>query len=116
MPSAPPVRSGTPDFGNLQILFPMEGGGGGGIAVTITGIRQIIDDAHVQVVGRKKNVQNKEEGKDDDSVEPYYAFDDDYLRNTYQLWEDDRIQDKRKCRRVSWHRFVILLLHDLTMA
>jgi hypothetical protein len=40
----------------------------------------------------------------DDWREGYYAFDDDVERNPLVMWEDDTIQDKRRCRRTSWHR------------
>jgi hypothetical protein len=40
----------------------------------------------------------------DDWREGYYAFDDDVERNPLAMWEDDTIQDKRRCRRTSWHR------------
>jgi hypothetical protein len=33
-----------------------------------------------------------------------YAFDDDYERNPYQLWEDEKLKDEKECRRTSWHR------------
>jgi hypothetical protein len=33
-----------------------------------------------------------------------YAFDDDYERNPYQLWEDEKLKDEIVCRRTSWHR------------
>lgn len=39
-----------------------------------------------------------------DFVEQYYAFDDDYERNTYRAYDDPSIADEKRCRRVSWHR------------
>jgi hypothetical protein len=40
----------------------------------------------------------------DDWREGYYAFDDDAERSPLVAWEDDTIQNKRRCRRTSWHR------------
>jgi hypothetical protein len=42
--------------------------------------------------------------EDMDTVDGYYAFDDDAKRNPLAAWEDDEIQDKKQCRRTSWHR------------
>jgi hypothetical protein len=42
--------------------------------------------------------------KEEDVVDGYYAFDDDEKRNPLIAWEDDEIQDKKQCRRTSWHR------------
>jgi hypothetical protein len=109
IPPAPPVRSGRPNFGNLQISFPSVRRAGGDGHVTVIAdaeIRQIMHDPQQSI--RKEARTKNETENDDDSVQSYYAFDDDYLRNPYQLWDDDQIQDKRRCRRVSWHRFVVL--------
>jgi hypothetical protein len=41
---------------------------------------------------------------DDDSVEGYYAFDDDNLRNPLRLYDDKEIHKTKRCRRTNWHR------------
>lgn len=41
---------------------------------------------------------------DDDSVEGYYAFDDDNERNPLMLWDDPDIHKQKRCRRTNWHR------------
>jgi hypothetical protein len=108
IPPAPPVRSGTPNFGNLQLSFPSVRRSVGGHVDAVIGpeVRQILHDtlsSHLEDA-RTKN----ETGKNDDALKTYYAFDDDYLRDPYRLWDDDQIKEKRTCRRVSWHRFVVV--------
>ena len=43
--------------------------------------------------------------KRDDTVDQYYAYDDDYLRSPFVAYKDDTIQDNKRCRRVGWYRF-----------
>ena len=43
--------------------------------------------------------------KRDDSIDQYYAYDDDYLRSPFVAFKDDTIQDNKRCRRVGWYRF-----------
>jgi hypothetical protein len=47
-------------------------------------------------------------GQGDDTYDYYYAFDDDIKRNPYIGWSDDTIQDRKHCRRTSWHRNLLL--------
>jgi hypothetical protein len=57
------------------------------------------------------------EGNDEHDY--YYAFDDDTKRNPYIGWEDKTLQDEKKCRRVSWHRLLLLncnSFHELGLA
>lgn len=38
-------------------------------------------------------------------MDEYYAFDDDFKRNTYyQSYDDDKLYQQKRCHRVSWHR------------
>lgn len=56
---------------------------------------------------------------EDDEHDYYYAFDDDVKRNPYIGWEDKDLQNEKKCRRVSWHRLVLLncnSFHELGLA
>jgi hypothetical protein len=65
-------------------------------------------------------------GGDDDSIaaaddehDYYYAFDDDTKRNPYIGWEDKNLQNEKQCRRVSWHRLLLLncnSFHELGLA
>jgi hypothetical protein len=65
-------------------------------------------------------------GGDDDSVaagddeqDYYYAFDDDTKRNPYIGWEDKELQNEKQCRRVSWHRLLLIncnSFHELGLA
>lgn len=41
---------------------------------------------------------------DDDYVEYYYLFDDDYKRNPLVGWDDPDIHKKKQCRRTNWYR------------
>ena len=95
-----------PSYGKLQISFSQKerrGGGGDSIA----GIRrEIISHDDPQSSGVHAAKKNQSSAPDKEYVGSYYAFDDDYLRNPYQRWEDDTVKDKRTCRRVSWHRYV----------
>lgn len=80
------------DYGGLEIAMLEEGGGA----------RNILRDWR----DNSGHVFNPEEDETDD-VDQYYAFDDDYIRNTYQAYDDDEFKgykEKRSCRRVSWHR------------
>jgi hypothetical protein len=55
----------------------------------------------------------------DDEHDYYYAFDDDTKRNPYIGWEDQDLQNEKQCRRVSWHRLVLLncnSFHELGIA
>jgi hypothetical protein len=55
----------------------------------------------------------------DDEHDYYYAFDDDTKRNPYIGWEDKDLQNEKQCRRVSWHRLVLLncnSFHELGIA
>jgi hypothetical protein len=40
----------------------------------------------------------------DDHIEYYYSFDDDVARNPMIGYDDDKIQDEKRCRRTAWHR------------
>jgi hypothetical protein len=42
--------------------------------------------------------------EDDDYVDNYYAFDDDFKRNPLLAWDDQEIHKTKQCRRTSWHR------------
>jgi hypothetical protein len=42
--------------------------------------------------------------EDDDSIDNYYAFDDDYNRNPLMAYEDTEIHKTKQCRRTKWHR------------
>jgi serine/threonine protein kinase len=63
-----------------------------------------------------------EEDDDEDSVDSYYAFDDDYIRSPYTRYDDDEFKNwhnERTCRRVSWHRLAFPTcnrLHELDIA
>lgn len=46
----------------------------------------------------------QEEDPLQDDVDFYYNYDDDVARNPLIGYDDDTIQDKRLCRRTSWHR------------
>jgi hypothetical protein len=114
MPAPPAaVRSDhtMPNYGKLQISFGLEqrggGGGGEGDAIGGGGIRReiIIHDPQ-----SSSDVHHAKNQSADEYVGSYYAFDDDYLRNPYQRWVNDTIQDTRRCRRVSWHRFVTAMI------
>jgi len=48
--------------------------------------------------------KRKKKSIDSADVDQYYAFDDDAKRNPYTEWDDDSIQDRKRCRRTSWHR------------
>jgi hypothetical protein len=56
----------------------------------------------------------------DDEHDYYYAFDDDAKRNPYIGWDDDKsLQDEKQCRRVNWHRLLLLncnSFHELGLA
>jgi hypothetical protein len=60
-----------------------------------------------------------DEADEEDDNDYYYAFDDDVKRNPYIAWDDPNIQDEKHCRRVSWHRLVLLncnSFHELSLA
>jgi hypothetical protein len=42
--------------------------------------------------------------EDDDSIDNYYAFDDDYNRNPLMAYDDTEIHKTKQCRRTTWHR------------
>jgi hypothetical protein len=55
----------------------------------------------------------------DDEHDYYYAFDDDTKRNPYIGWDDENLQNEKQCRRVSWHRLLLLncnSFHELGLA
>jgi hypothetical protein len=97
-----------PSYGKLQMSFSLEERRGGrrGGGDTIAGIRrEIITHDDPQSSGVHAAKKNQSSAADEEYVGSYYAFDDDYLRNPYQRWEDDTVKEKRTCRRVSWHRY-----------
>lgn len=86
-------RNKKQDFGNLKNLklFAQDG-----LARSI--YRELSEERGLS--------QDEEESKSekDEWFEHIYAFDDDYLRSTYQGWGDRKIKKERLCRRVSWYR------------
>lgn len=81
----------NPDFGNLQLSILEDFGTA----------RVIYHDSYMDR-GRVHL------GQGDDTYDYYYAFDDDIKRNPYIGWSDDTIQDRKHCRRTSWHRNLLL--------
>jgi hypothetical protein len=87
-------------------------------------------DIHIfEEEGQQRNIYHdflQDIGGEDDSIEAgddeqdyYYAFDDDEKRNPYIGWEDKDLQNEKKCRRVSWHRLVLIncnSFHELGLA
>jgi serine/threonine protein kinase len=77
------------EFGGLDIRMLEE-----------DGVVRVIYHDHWEEEGDVKDYTQR-----DDTVDNYYAFDDDYLRSPYASFDDDTIRDNKRCRRVSWHRF-----------
>jgi hypothetical protein len=87
-------------------------------------------DIHIfEEDGQQRNIyhdfnQDLDAGDDDsiaadDEHDYYYAFDDDTKRNPYIGWDDKNLQNEKKCRRVSWHRLLLLncnSFHELGLA
>jgi hypothetical protein len=49
----------------------------------------------------------------DDMDYYYYALDDDALRNPLIAYNDDTVQDEKRCRRTSWHRDLHITCNSL---
>jgi hypothetical protein len=83
-------KASSPDYGSLDIVF-LEGN-----------VSKVIVPNPWEFRG--KVYDSRSNNKDDDIDMYYYAFDDDYLRDNYQTFDDDDIKNSGSCRRVSWHR------------
>jgi hypothetical protein len=79
----------------------------------------------VEQDGQERNIyddyleEEESVAEGDDEHDYYYAFDDDTKRNPYIGWEDKDLQDEKQCRRVSWHRLLLLNcnnFHELGIA
>ena len=82
--------SSSKNYGGLQLEFPR-------------GVSQ--EPVARRVVGRSPVIRTSDGfPESSDAAWYYYAFDDDEKRNPLIVWEDDTIQDKKLCRRTSWHR------------
>lgn len=88
-------------------------------------------DIHIfEEDGQQRNIYhdfNQDLDGGDDSIEAaaddehdyYYAFDDDTKRNPYIGWDDKNLQSEKQCRRVNWHRLLLLncnSFHELGLA
>jgi hypothetical protein len=79
----------------------------------------------VEQDGQERNIyddyleEEESVAEGDDEHDYYYAFDDDTKRNPYIGWEDKNLQYEKQCRRVSWHRLLLLNcnnFHELGIA
>jgi hypothetical protein len=92
----------APDFGGFGFDLLAEGE-----------TRPILQDENLYVTDfRPPNLPQ------DDDVDPYYDFDDDYILGKFGLLASDDPDDTRRCRRVAAHRLHFLNcnnFHDLPM-
>lgn len=80
-------NASRPDYGHLNIAF-----------LENEGVKRVIYHDVRLDQGRITTL--------DDDNDNYYAYDDDFKRNPYSHDNDNHVEkeDKRKCRRVNWHR------------
>lgn len=95
----------TPNFGDVAVrLFTNDG---------MTKLRRIYRNVKAE---RGVSADSRYPKSEKSFFDYIYNFDDDYLRSPLWVWDDDKIQDEKVCRRNAWHRRNLMdcnSLHEL---
>lgn len=87
-------RSKIPNYGGLEMSFFIE-----------EGARRAIYHDYMLDETRRQRADRLQGEKGERTMDNYYAFDDDYMRNPVMRSSDGpKLAEKQRCRRTNWHR------------